>query len=71
MAMLLTTGDSARIFNWAATLAFTDLVKEGSVLGVIGQPPKITNNDFGEGAARTDDDRSYHLEGLYRFPLQY
>jgi len=51
-------------------LAFTDLVKEGSVLGVIfGQPPKITNNDFGEGAARTDDDRSYHLEGLYRFPL--
>jgi len=51
-------------------LAFTDLVKEGSVLGVIfGQPPKITNNDFGEGAARTDDDRSYHLEGLYRFPI--
>jgi hypothetical protein len=66
----VTTGDSARIFNWAATLAFTDLVKEGSVLGVIfGQPPKITNNDFGEGAARTDDDRSYHLEGLYRFPI--
>jgi len=20
-------------------------------------------------AARTDDDRSYHLEGLYRFPI--
>jgi len=38
---VVTTGDSARIFNWAATLAFTDLVKEGSVLGVIfGQPPK-------------------------------
>jgi len=23
----VTTGDSARIFNWAATLAFTDLVR--------------------------------------------
>ena len=66
----VTRGDNARMFNWAATLALTDLVKEGSVLGVIfGQPPKITNNDFGEGAVRTDDGNSYHLEGLYRFPI--
>ena len=66
----VTTGDNARMFNWAATLALTDLVKEGSVLGVIfGQPPKITNNDFGVGADRTDDGNSYHLEGLYRFPI--
>ncbi len=66
----VTRGDNARIFNWAATLALQDFVREGSVLGLIfGQPPKITNNDFGEGAVRTDADNSYHLEGLYRFPL--
>lgn len=63
-------GDGATLFNWAATVALTDIGKEGAVLGLIfGQPPKVTSNDYGVGAARTDDDTSYHLEALYRFPI--
>jgi hypothetical protein len=58
---------TADIWNWAATLAVQDLGKEGSVLGLIfGQPPRAASNDFG---GRRDQDTSYHLEGLYRFPL--
>lgn len=63
----LNRGDTADIWNWAATLALQDFGKEGSVLGVIfGQPPRAGSNDFG---GRRDRDRSYHLEGLYRFPV--
>lgn len=63
----LNKGDTADIWNWAATLALQDFGKEGSVLGVIfGQPPRAGGNDF---AGRRDRDRSYHLEGLYRFPV--
>jgi len=58
---------TADIWNWAATLALQDVGKEGSVLGLIfGQPPRSARNDFG---GRRDQDTSYHLEGLYRFPL--
>ena len=64
------TGDSAESFNWAATLGVQDFGKEGSVLGVIfGQPPKLGANSFATGPVREDDGTSYHLEGLYRFPL--
>lgn len=63
----VTRGDKAEIWNWAATLAFQDFIKEGSVLGVIfGQPPRAGKNDL---PGRSDKDTSYHLEGLYRFPL--
>ena len=63
----LNRGDTADIWNWAATLALQDFGKEGSVLGVVfGQPPRAGSNDF---AGRRDRDRSYHLEGLYRFPV--
>jgi Carbohydrate-selective porin, OprB family/S-layer homology domain len=58
---------TADIWNWAATLAVQDLGKEGSVLGLVfGQPPRAASNGFG---GRRDIDTSYHLEGLYRFPL--
>ncbi|PSB46592.1 hypothetical protein C7B80_12825 [Cyanosarcina cf. burmensis CCALA 770] len=58
---------TADIWNWAATLALQDVGKEGSVLGLVfGQPPRTAKNDFG---GRRDQDTSYHLEGLYRFPL--
>ncbi len=63
-------GDSATMFNWAATLALQDFVKEGSVLGLVfGQPPKVTSNSFGIGSERTDADTSYHVEGFYRYRL--
>ena len=58
---------TADIWNWAATVALQDVGKEGSVLGLVfGQPPRSAKNDFG---GRRDQDTSYHLEGLYRFPL--
>lgn len=66
----VTTGDEATSYNWAATLAIQDLLKEGSVLGIIfGQPPKLTANQFGASNTRIDDDNAYHLEGLFRFSL--
>lgn len=56
----------ATIFNYAVTLAFPDIGKEDSLAGVvIGQPPKVTSNDF--GTEYTDKDTSLHLEFFYRF----
>lgn len=57
----------ADIFYWMANVAFRDLGKEGSVLGVFfGQPPRVTRNDI---ATREDNGTSYHLEALYRYQL--
>lgn len=59
-------GDKATVFNWAITLGFPDLVTEGSLLGfVIGNPPKVINNDGG----LEDKDTAWHLEGFYRFQV--
>ncbi|MBD2301320.1 iron uptake porin [Nostoc sp. FACHB-190] len=69
-------GDQADIWNWAVTFAFPDLGKKGNLGGIIfGQPPKVTDNDFGENvrtatnARREDSDTSYHLEALYRYQV--
>lgn len=61
---------AANIFNWALTLALVDLGKEGSLGGIaIGQPPKVTNNDFQVASqAYADTDNSMHIEAFYRFP---
>lgn len=60
---------SASIFNWAVTIALPDLFKEGSLAGfVIGQPPKLTRNDFFQGGqALEDEDTSLHFEAFYRY----
>ncbi|GGA43124.1 iron uptake porin [Okeania sp. KiyG1] len=59
-------GDEATIFNWAVTFGFTDLGKQGSLLGfVIGNPPKVTDTDNGPD----DDDTAWHLEGFYRYQI--
>ena len=64
----VTRGDNARIFNYAVTLSFPDLGKEGNLGAIIfGQPPKVTDNDF--NSVGEDNDTSYHLEGLYRYRL--
>jgi hypothetical protein len=59
---------TADIFNWAVTLAFPDLGKEGNLLGLaFGQPPKVTDNEFEQlGTAYEDPDTSFHLEAFYR-----
>ncbi|MEL7010380.1 MAG: iron uptake porin [Cyanobacteria bacterium J06643_13] len=59
-------GDDATIFNWAVTLAFPDLLAEGSLGGIIfGQPPKVSSNDGGE----EDEDSAWHIEAQYRYQL--
>ncbi|MEQ8384090.1 MAG: iron uptake porin [Coleofasciculus sp. A1-SPW-01] len=64
--VLVDEGDDATIFNWAVTLALPDFGSEGSLLGfVVGQPPKVTDNDGGF----EDDDTSWHLEAQYRYQL--
>ena len=62
----VTNGDDATIFNWAVTLAFPDLLSEGSLGGIIfGQPPKVSSNDGGE----EDEDSAWHIEAQYRYQL--
>ena len=56
------------IWNWAATLAFPDLGKEGSMAGiVIGSEPTATNSSIENLEA--DRDRSLHLEAFYQYQL--
>ncbi|MFP4574675.1 MAG: iron uptake porin [Coleofasciculus sp.] len=59
-------GDDATIFNWAFTLAASNLDSKGSRAGiVVGQPPKVTHNDGGD----EDGDTAWHFEGFYRYQL--
>ena len=60
--------DDITILNGALTLAFPDLLKEGSLGGIIvGVPPIIT--DGGEDDDLEDPDTSIHIEVLYRFQM--
>jgi len=62
----ISKGDDATIFNWAVTLGLPDFGSEGSLLGfIVGQPPKVTDNDIG----LEDADTSWHLEAQYRYQL--
>ncbi|OWY66800.1 carbohydrate porin [cyanobacterium TDX16] len=57
---------TAEIFNYAITLAFPDLGKEGSLGGIIiGQPPKVTNSDLSTDFQ--DRNTAWHFEAFYRF----
>jgi BMFP domain-containing protein YqiC len=59
--------NNATILNWAATLAFPDLLKEGSLAGIIvGMPPKVTSHDIDQ---LEDNDTSFHIEAFYRFQM--
>jgi hypothetical protein len=75
-------GGKATIVNWAVTLAFPDLFKEGSLAGIVfGQAPYTTFSDGrlppqfakpGVDATNNrliDGDPSYHIEGFYRYPI--
>ncbi len=57
-----------KIWNWAVTLAFPDLLKEGNLAGIIvGMEPKVTStstNDLPE-----DKDTSLHIEAFYQLKL--
>jgi hypothetical protein len=63
-------GDDASLFTWSVNLAFPDLGKKGNLAGIIiGQPPKVTKNDFGSGSTREDSRGTFHFEGLYRYAV--
>jgi uncharacterized protein YlxW (UPF0749 family) len=63
------TDQGATYQNWAANVAILDLFKEGGVLGAtFGQLPTITDSD-GLTLANGEQDESYLLEVLYKYPL--
>ena len=70
-ALDLPGNPTANIFNWAATLSFVDIGGKNSLAGIIiGQPPKVTHNQFtANGASFADPDTSLHLEAFYRLPI--
>lgn len=56
------------VWNWAATLAFPDLGKEGSMGGIIvGMEPWVSESNI-EGVGE-DDDTSIHVEAFYQYQL--
>ncbi len=70
-AMDLPKNPTANILNWAATLSLVDISGKDSLVGIIiGQPPKVINNQFvTNGASFSDPDTSLHLEAFYRWPV--
>lgn len=59
--------DTATIINWAVSLAFPDVFKEGGLGGlIVGMPPKVTSHDI---SRLEDRDTSIHIEGFYRYPI--
>jgi len=60
-----TTDNQADLLNYAVTLGFPDLGKEGNLAAItFGQPPKVIDGDIAE-----DPDTSYVIEGLYRIQV--
>lgn len=60
------------IWNWAVSLAFPDLLREGNLGGiVVGMEPKVTssNIDITGVPENTNSDTSLHIEGFYQYQL--
>ncbi|MBE9203298.1 carbohydrate porin [Synechocystis salina LEGE 06099] len=63
---------SLDIWNWAVTLAFPDIIKEGNMAGIIvGMQPWVSSSSivFPDDVASTDIDSSLHLEGFFQWAL--
>jgi hypothetical protein len=57
--------ESGDVWTWGANASLLDLVKEGSVLSIGGgMLPKFSSDDVAD-----DEDTSYLVEALYKFPL--
>src|SRR4028118_813589 len=68
-ARIIGIGD-AKIWNYAVTLAFPDLGKEGNLLGfVLGREPYLDKLEAARSLRSFANDNSYHLEGFYKFQL--
>ncbi len=58
------------IWNWAATLAFPDLLKEGSLGGIIvGMEPWVANSTIDVEGFDEDEEQSLHAEAFYQYQL--
>lgn len=62
------------IWNYAVTLAFPDLGKEGNPLGfVVGMEPKVTDSTISSTNpdidVDEDEDSSLHIEGFYHYQV--
>jgi hypothetical protein len=54
------------IWNWAVTLGFPDLGKQGNLAGIIvGVEPKVTSSSINE--IDEDEDTSFHIEAFYEY----
>ena len=61
---------SQDIWNWAATLAFPDLIKEGSLGGIIvGMEPWVTKSNIDVEGFDDDAETSLHAEAFYQYQL--
>ncbi|WLT40188.1 iron uptake porin [Synechocystis sp. B12] len=63
---------SLDIWNWAVTLAFPDIIKEGNMAGIIvGMQPWVSSSSivFPDDIATTDIDSSLHLEGFFQWAV--
>jgi len=71
-ARVLGLGDG-NIWNWAVLLGFPDLLKTGSLAGiVVGMEPKLTNLDSAVTTVTgvtEDPNTSLHIEAFYQFQL--
>ena len=57
---------SQDIWNWAATLAFPDLIKEGSLGGIIvGMEPWVAESSIDVEEFDDDAETSLHVEAFY------
>ncbi|MDJ0589931.1 MAG: iron uptake porin [Pleurocapsa sp. MO_226.B13] len=58
------------IWNWAATLAFPDLGKEGSLGGIIvGMEPWVAESSLDVEGFDEDEETSLHAEAFYQYKL--
>ena len=61
---------SQDIWNWAATVAFPDLLKEGSLGGIIvGMEPWVASSSIDAAGFDEDEETSLHLEAFYQYQL--
>jgi hypothetical protein len=58
------------IWNWAATLAFPDLGKEGNLGGIIvGMEPWVSSSTIDAEGFEDDEEQSLHAEAFYQYQL--
>ena len=59
---------SQDIWNWAATFAFPDLIKEGSMGGIIvGMEPWVSSSTIDAEGFGEDEEKSLHAEAFYEY----